>query len=96
MLKLENTIHDLLTDEEYDADVTTCEKYIDTAKRAIQRAGHGLEKFDPSAPDKLTPGQTLQPVNHKDGVSIPSLNHHVKSLPQTRAVFRNIEGWARF
>jgi len=48
-LKLDDTIHDLLTDEEYDADVTTCEEYIDTAKRTIQKACHGLEKFKAAA-----------------------------------------------
>ena len=97
MLKLDDTIHDLLTDEEYDADVTTCEEYIDTAKRAIQRAGHGLEKFDSAAPDNLTPGQTPPLMNHKDGVSIPSLSHHVKLPPLKLEPFSgDIEGWARF
>jgi len=32
MLKIDDTINDLLTDEEYDADVTICEEYIDTNK----------------------------------------------------------------
>jgi hypothetical protein len=49
MLKLD-IIHNLLTDEEYDADVATCEEYIETAKRAIQKAGRGLEKFNSTAP----------------------------------------------
>jgi hypothetical protein len=38
MLKLDDSIHDLLTDDEYDTDVAICEDYIDTAKRAIQKA----------------------------------------------------------
>jgi hypothetical protein len=62
MLKLDDTIHDLLTDEEYDSDVT-CEEYIDTAKCAIHKAGHGLEKFKSAAPDNLISSQTFPPVN---------------------------------
>ena len=97
MLKLDDAIHDLLTDEEYDADVTTCEEYIDTVKRAIQRACHGLEKFNPAAPGNLKPNQTLQPVNHKDGVTIPFLSHHVKLPPHKLEPFSgDIEGWAQF
>jgi DNA repair exonuclease SbcCD ATPase subunit len=54
MLKLDDTIHDL-TDEEYDADVATREEYIETAKRAIQKAGRLLEKFNSTAPDNPIP-----------------------------------------
>ena len=60
-LKLDDTIHDFLTDEEYGEDVATCEEYVETAKRAIQKAGRGLEKFNFTAPDNLTPSQTLSP-----------------------------------
>jgi hypothetical protein len=42
MLKLGDTIHDFLTDEEHGADVATCEEYIETAKHAIQKAGRCL------------------------------------------------------
>jgi hypothetical protein len=50
MLKLDDKIHDFLTDEEYDLDVANCEEYIETAKRAIQKAGRGLERFNFTAP----------------------------------------------
>jgi hypothetical protein len=63
MLKLDDIIHDSPTDEEYDADMATCEEYIETDKRAIQKTGRGLEKFISPAPDNLTPSQTLSPVN---------------------------------
>jgi len=97
MLKLDDTIHNFLTSEEYDPDVTTCEEYIDTAKRAIQRAGHGLEKFNHAAPDNLTPDQTLPPMNHRDGVITPSLSHHIKLPPLKLEPFSgDIEGWTRF
>jgi hypothetical protein len=72
MLKLDDTIHDFLTDEEYEADVATCEEYIEVAKRAIQKASRGLEKFNSTAPDNLTLSQTLSPLNHKGGGGTPS------------------------
>jgi hypothetical protein len=97
MWKLDDTIHDLLTDEEYDAEVTTCEEYIDTAKRAIQKAGHGLEKFNPAAPDNPIPSQTLPPVNHREGVNTLSLSHHIKLPPLKLEPFSgDIGGLARF
>jgi hypothetical protein len=86
-LKLDDIIHYSLTDEEHDADVATCEVYIETAKRAIQKAGRGLEKFNSPAHDNLTSSQTLSPVNHSQGVHTPSSSYHVKPPPpQTRAV----------
>jgi len=78
MLKLDDTIHDLLTDEEYDVEVTTCEEYIDTVKLPIQKAGQGLEKFKPAALDILIPSQTLPHMKHRD---TPSLTHYVKLPP---------------
>jgi hypothetical protein len=44
MLKLDATIHDFLNDEEQDTDVATSKEYFETAKRAIQKAGRGLER----------------------------------------------------
>jgi len=70
-LGLDDTIHDFLTDEEYDADVTNCEEYINAAKRALQRAGHGLVKLNHAAPNKLTPDQTLPLVEQRHGVITP-------------------------
>jgi hypothetical protein len=96
MLKLDDTIHDLHTDEEYDADVKTCEEYIDTAKRAIQKAGHGLEKFKSAAPENLMSSHTFPTVNLRDGGSTPSLSHHVKlPLLKLEPFSSDIEGWAR-
>jgi len=97
MLKLDDTIHDFLTDEEYDTDVTACEVYIETAKRAIQKAGRGLEKFNPTATDNLTLSQTLTPLNHREEVPTPLLSHHVKLPPLKLEPFlADIENWARF
>jgi len=96
-LNLDDTIHDLLTDEENAADVTTCEEYIETAKRAIQNEGHWLEKLNPANPDNRTPRQTLPLTNHKDGVNTPSKSHHVRLPPLKLEPFSgDIEGWTRF
>jgi hypothetical protein len=43
MTKLDDAIHDLLSDEEYDSDIINCEEYIDKAKRAILKATRGTE-----------------------------------------------------
>jgi hypothetical protein len=81
MLKLDDTIHDSLTDEDYDADVTTCEEYIEADKRAIQKAGRGLEKFTPPTTGNPIPNQTIPPVKYSEGGPNPLINHHVKLPP---------------
>jgi hypothetical protein len=35
---LDDTIQDVLEDEDYEADVESCERYIENSKRAIQKA----------------------------------------------------------
>jgi len=87
MLKLDDTIDDFLTDEEYEADVATCEEYIETTKRAIQKAGCGLQKFNSLVPENLTPIQALSPVSHSQGMLTPTLSHHVKLPPLTLVPF---------
>jgi hypothetical protein len=58
MLKLDDCIHDLLSDNEYYADVAICEDYIDTAKRAIQKPARGIDKRLPAAKADLTFSET--------------------------------------
>ena len=49
-----------------------------------------------SRPDKRT-SQTLPPAKNKDGVSTPSLRHHVRLPPLKLEPFSgDTEGWARF
>lgn len=38
LIALDDAIHDLLPDKEYEEDITTSEEYIDKTKRAIQKA----------------------------------------------------------
>jgi len=97
VLKIDETIHDFLNDEEFNSDMTTCEYYIDTAKRALQRAGRGHENFNNAATDNLTPDHTLPPVNHSDRVITPSLNHHNKLPPIKLQLYSGeIQGRSRF
>jgi hypothetical protein len=42
-IALDDAIHDLLTDKEYEEDIHTCEEYIDKTKRAIQGAGRRID-----------------------------------------------------
>ena len=97
MLKLHDIIHDLLTDEEYYADVTTCEECIDIDKRAIQKAGHGHEIFNPATPDNLMSSPTFPPLNHRDLVSTVSFSHQVwLPLLKLEPFSRDIESWHGF
>ena len=43
LLTLDDAIHDLLSDPEFDSDSATCEEYIDSAKRALLLAARGTE-----------------------------------------------------
>ena len=43
LLSLDDAIHDLLPDKEYEEDISICEEYIDKAKRAIQRASRSID-----------------------------------------------------
>jgi len=37
LIALDDAIHNLLTDKEYEEDIHTCDEYIDKTKRAIQK-----------------------------------------------------------
>jgi len=42
LISLDDAIHDLLPDKEYEEDINTCEEYIDKTKRAIQKASRRI------------------------------------------------------
>ena len=44
LTSLDDEIHELLDDSEYDADLQKCEEYIESAKRAILRISHQIER----------------------------------------------------
>jgi hypothetical protein len=43
LVSLDDSIHDLLNNKEYAADVDICETYIDTSKRAIYKAARAID-----------------------------------------------------
>jgi hypothetical protein len=93
MLRLDDSIHDLLDDYEYDTDVATCEDYIDTAKRAIQKAARGIDDKGLSA----ATADLTHSENSAVAASAPSIVHSVKLPPIKLEPFSgDVESWARF
>lgn len=43
LISLNDGIHDLMPDKEYEEDINTCEEYIDKTKRAIQKASRRID-----------------------------------------------------
>jgi hypothetical protein len=43
LISLDDNIHDLLSDKEYEEDINACEEYIDRTKWAIQRASRRID-----------------------------------------------------
>jgi hypothetical protein len=92
MLRLDDSIHDLLADDEYDTDVAVCEDYIDAAKRAIQKAVRGIDKKLSAATVDLTLIETSAAA-----VPAPSFVHSLKLPPIKLEPFSgDVESWARF
>jgi hypothetical protein len=85
---LDDAIHDLLSDSEFQTDIEKCEEYIDSAKRAIQRAARGMdEKLAVSTPTlSATPSVPVVPAS--SSIKLPKM----KLEPFTG----NVEGWSRF
>ena len=77
LLSLDDAIHDLLSDEEYQEDIKTCEDYIDRAKRAIQKASRWTDVLSVSAAQLSIHGTTLPTAT----TPIFSVTHSVKLPP---------------
>jgi len=43
LISLDDAIHDLLPDKQYEEDINTCEEYTDRTKRAIQTASRRID-----------------------------------------------------
>jgi hypothetical protein len=94
LVKLDDDVHDVFSDSEYDGDVTTSEEYIEAAKRAIQRASRGIENKSPAATAESTPNPTST-----TSVTVPghSITHSVKLAPTRLEPFSgDVETWERF
>ncbi|KAJ4437631.1 hypothetical protein ANN_17776 [Periplaneta americana] len=91
---LDDAIHDLLLDSEYDDDVEKCEEYLDSAKRAIQKASRRIG-------DRLSTSMTNTSISDKQAVATApnqaSITHSVRLPPIKLKPFSgDVETWARF
>lgn len=90
---LDDSIHDLLSDTEYDADVVSCEEYVDSAKRAILRASRIIENLTTSAAS-LTLGSSAAALSAPSPVPT---TYYAKPPPIRLEPFAgDVEKWARF
>jgi hypothetical protein len=90
LIVLDESVHDLLNDEEYAADAEKCEEFVDGVKRAVRKADRIIkDKRGESAPH--TTGK-LQ-ITH----SQPTVIQEIK-LPTIKLepFAGNIETWSRF
>lgn len=90
LTQLDDVIHDLITDAEYEADILTCEDYIDNAKRGIQKATRGAEK-------KHQAGSSAT-FNSKSSLTPTTQITHSVKLPTVKLepFSGDIEKWMRF
>jgi DNA repair exonuclease SbcCD ATPase subunit len=90
---LDDAVHDLLSDNEYEEDIKACEAYIDKSKRAIQKASRRINNLSASTARLNIHGST-QP---NETVPIGLVTHSVK-LPaiKTEPFAGNVETWSRF
>ena len=93
LVRLDDSIQDLLEDGEYTADVEVCEEYIDSAKRAILKANQEIGRRLTSS--AVNPSISELP-SAPPTARIP-VTHSVKLPPLKLEPFAgDVETWARF
>jgi len=92
LTSLDDEIHELLDDSEYDADLQKCEEYIESAKRAILRTSRQMERHlaisttNVTSTDACNTAATRAPI--APSIRLPP----IKLEPFSG----DIETWARF
>ena len=89
MIALDESVHDLLEDEEYAEDAEKCEKLVDGAKRAVRKADRIIK-------DKG--GETAPPTtgNSQTAHSQPTVSQEIKlSTVKLEPFAGDIETWSR-
>jgi len=91
---LDDEIHELMDDSEYDADVQKCEEYIESAKRAILWTSRQIEKLLAlsTANVTITDAREAVPALAPIAPSATVRLHPIKLEPFSG----DIETWARF
>jgi len=94
LISLDDSIHDLLPDKEYEEDVHTCEEYIDKTKRAIRKASRRIDSSLSVSTTRLSiNGPTQQPAPALTG----SVSRSVKLPAIKLEPFKgDVETWSRF
>ena len=92
LVRLDDSIQDLLEDSEYTADVEVCEEYIDSAKRAILKANQEIGRRLASSAASLS----ISELPSAPTARLP-VAHSVKLPPLRLEPFAgDVEMWARF
>ena len=94
LISLDDSIHDLLPDKEYEEDIKTCEEYIDRTKRAIQTATRRIDNSLSTSTARLSINGPTQPTST---VPTSSITHSVKLPAIKLEPFKgDVETWSRF
>jgi len=94
LISLDDAIHDLLSDDEYEEDIKACEEYIDKTKWAIQKASRCMANDLSASTARLNIHGSTQPTAT---VPIGPVTQSVK-LPTIKLepFAGNVETWSRF
>jgi hypothetical protein len=94
LISLDDAIHDLLPDKEYEEDINTSEEYIDKTKRAIQKASRRIDNSLSVSPARLSingPAQQTAPAPTR------SVSRSMKLPAIKMEPFKgDVETWSRF
>jgi hypothetical protein len=91
---LDDAMHDLLTDKDYDENIHTCEEYIDKTKRAIQKAGRRIDNSLSFSTARL---RINGPTQQTASAPIGSVTRSVKLPAIKMEHFKgDVETWSRF
>jgi hypothetical protein len=94
LLSLDDAIHDLLSDDEYQEDILVCEEYIDRAKRAIQKANTRTDNALSASTARLGVNEPTVPLATNPPVPV---TRSVKLPPIRLEPFAgDVETWSRF
>lgn len=88
LVVLDDAIHDLLSDSEFQTDVEKCDEYIDSAKRAIHRAAKGLDERLAASTSSLRVSPSAPVVSASSFVRLPTM--------KLEPFAGNVEAWSRF
>jgi len=94
LISLDDAIHDLLSDNEYEEDIKACEEYIDNTKRAIEKANRRMDNDVTASTARLNVHGSTQP-----NATLPfGPVTQSEKLPAIKfdPFAGNVETWSRF